>query len=485
MSPDDEPIPSSLERAALGWDEVYRDGRAPWDIGRPQPAFVRIADAGEVASPVLDCGCGTGEQTLMLAARGYEVLGVDLSPTAVETARRKAREQEVEATFAVANALDLRSLERRFATVIDSGVFHVFNDEDRARYVVSLASVLDPGGVIHLACFSELTPGPGGPRRVTQAELRAAFADGWEVERIEAARFEVRAVFGSEVHPTPGWRGSSGARLADPAHLEQERRLAHPAQLVGAELPEGDPGRQLVAERGERRAGDDGLASARHAADAVHGVHRDADVARIGQGRASRVDANPDVDRRTLRPGVIGEGAVNGRRRDERPGRPLEDREILVRAGVHLLPPGTPHDRAQVAPELGEERRIGIPELVEQARRIDDVRHQEGDRPAWERARPGYPQLALHETNGDDPVPARRTQQPAPCPITGGLVLEEDLVEAGQRVSNVRLVMNREPPAATRVDVGERAVAQRPWLLRAELRHASMVPPPAAVLASM
>ncbi len=201
MSPDDEPIPTALERAALGWDEVYRDGSPPWDIGRPQPAFVRIADAGEVAGPVLDCGCGTGEQALMLAERGHEVLGIDLSPTAVATARRKAQERKLKATFAVGNALDLGSLGRRFATVIDSGVFHVFNDADRARYVLSLASVLDPGSVIHLACFSELTPGTGGPRRVTQAELRAAFADGWEVDRIEGARFEVRDPFGAATPP--------------------------------------------------------------------------------------------------------------------------------------------------------------------------------------------------------------------------------------------------------------------------------------------
>lgn len=178
------------------WDTVYADGSAPWDIGRPQAAFVRLADAGEIASPVLDSGCGTGEHALMLAERGFEVVGVDLSSTAIRLARRKAAERGLAATFEVGDALALNRLGRHgrtFATVIDSGMFHVFDDPDRPRYVRSLSSALEPGGVLHLICFSEHTPGTMGPRRATQAELRAAFAQGWDVERIEAVKFDVRA----------------------------------------------------------------------------------------------------------------------------------------------------------------------------------------------------------------------------------------------------------------------------------------------------
>jgi len=194
----ERPSQASLDRARAGWDAAYRDGRPPWDIDRAQPAFLRLADAGEMTPPVLDCGCGTGEHTLMLAQRGVEVLGVDLAPTAIAAARRKAGERGIAATFEVANALDLGALGRTFATILDSGVFHVFNDADRARYVASLARALRPGGTLHLACFSERTPGPGGPRRVTRDELRAAFSDGWHVERIDEARFEVR---GAGTHP--------------------------------------------------------------------------------------------------------------------------------------------------------------------------------------------------------------------------------------------------------------------------------------------
>ncbi len=185
----------------LGWEEVYQQDQAPWDIGRPQAVWVRLADAGEITSPVLDSGCGTGEHTLLLASRGMDVLGLDVSRTAIDRARQKAADRGLDADFQVGDVLALHHLGRTFATIIDSGVFHVFSDADRVRYVDSLASVLQQGGVLHLLAFSELTPGERGPRRVTQAELRAAFADGWEVERIEAAELEVRPDWSEDRSP--------------------------------------------------------------------------------------------------------------------------------------------------------------------------------------------------------------------------------------------------------------------------------------------
>lgn len=174
------------------WDQAYRRDSAPWDIGRPQPVWVRLADGGEIRPPVLDSGCGTGENALLMAQRGMDVLGVDLSSTAIERARRKAKDRGLAAEFAVGDILRLDDLGRLFTTVIDSGAFHVFDDDERARYVASLASVVEPGGVLHLLCFSDQVPGEDGPRRISQAELREAFDDGWEVDRIEGAQFEVR-----------------------------------------------------------------------------------------------------------------------------------------------------------------------------------------------------------------------------------------------------------------------------------------------------
>ena len=178
------------------WDAVYTaDTPPPWDIGRPQPAFVRLADDGLLRGQLLDAGCGRGEQALLAAAHGADAMGVDISPAAIEQARRKAAERGLTVRFEVADALNLGQLGLTFDTVIDSGLFHTFDDDGRARYVTSLASVLRPGGTCYLMCFSDRQPGEFGPRRVRQDELRAASSDGWAVESIVADAFEVNAGF--------------------------------------------------------------------------------------------------------------------------------------------------------------------------------------------------------------------------------------------------------------------------------------------------
>ena len=179
----------------MSWDSAYTDGWAPWDIGAPQPAFVALAERGEFTSPVLDSGCGTGENALMLAARGLDVTGIDIAPTAIERAQAKARRRGLPAHFEVGDVLGLDRFGHRFNSVVDCGVFHTFDDMLRPLYVESLAAAVADAGVIHLLCFSDRVPGTIGPRRVSQAELRTAFADGWQVERIDESAFAVKSDF--------------------------------------------------------------------------------------------------------------------------------------------------------------------------------------------------------------------------------------------------------------------------------------------------
>ena len=179
------------------WDTVYVAGTPPpWDVGRPQPAFVRLADRGALRGHLLDAGCGTGENALLATAHSAGVVGVDVSPTAIARARAKASERGLSARFEVADALNLSQLGLTFDTVIDSGLFHVFDDENRASYVASLASALRSGGSCYLMCFSDLQPGTFGPRRVRKDEIISAFSDGWSVTGIEADEFVVNRGLG-------------------------------------------------------------------------------------------------------------------------------------------------------------------------------------------------------------------------------------------------------------------------------------------------
>jgi SAM-dependent methyltransferase len=188
---------SEPDSATTRWQQIYvANEPPPWDIGRPQPAFVRLADRGLLSGNVLDAGCGTGEHTLLAARHGADAVGVDLAAAAIELARAKAGARGLGARFEVGDALNLSALGLRCDTIIDCGLFHVFDEADRTRYVASLASVLDPGGTCYLMCFSDREPADWVPRRVSQDELRAAFADGWTVESITAETVQVLPIDG-------------------------------------------------------------------------------------------------------------------------------------------------------------------------------------------------------------------------------------------------------------------------------------------------
>jgi cyclopropane fatty-acyl-phospholipid synthase-like methyltransferase len=166
-------------------------GTPPWDIGRPQPAFVALADAGALQGKVLDAGCGTGEHTLMAAERGFDATGVDLAPAAIATAEEKARQRSLAARFLVWDALDLAGLGEQFDTVLDCGLFHIFADDDRGPFLESLRSAVPPGGRYFMLCFSDRQPGDWGPRRITEDEIRVSFADGWRLDSLERSTIEI------------------------------------------------------------------------------------------------------------------------------------------------------------------------------------------------------------------------------------------------------------------------------------------------------
>ena len=196
--------PTSHERmTGRPWDASYHDGQPPWDIGRPQPAIVRVASQGGFAGAVLDAGCGTGENALHLASLGLPVLGFDVAETALTIAREKAHDRGFDVEFVAADAFHLERLGRTFQTVLDCGLFHTFDGEERPGYVASLASVTEHDGTLYVLCFSDGGPGTG-PHPIGQQELRAAFSPGtgWHVAAIEPDRVQTRY---HDDHGAPAW----------------------------------------------------------------------------------------------------------------------------------------------------------------------------------------------------------------------------------------------------------------------------------------
>lgn len=169
---------------------AYRAGQPPWDIGRAQPAFVELAEAGQIQGSVLDVGCGTGDNVLEMAERGHEAWGIDIVPMAIDQAKAKARLRGLEATFLVGDAMELHCLERTFDTVLDCGFFHGLSDAERQLYELELEAVSRPGTVLHLMAMSDWEdPSWGGPRRVSQQDVADTFGQGWRIDDIQQARF--------------------------------------------------------------------------------------------------------------------------------------------------------------------------------------------------------------------------------------------------------------------------------------------------------
>lgn len=176
------------------YDAAYA-GVPNWDIGRPQRAFVRLAEAGLVEDPVLDVGCGTGELACFLASRGHRVLGIDLSELAIRQAREKARWRRIDAQFLVWDALSLDRLADAgvsFRTVVDSGMYHVLGPAERDRLAAGLAEVVAPGGLY--AVLGDARRADREFYGITPGELRARFEDrgGWEIVFSTETTFERR-----------------------------------------------------------------------------------------------------------------------------------------------------------------------------------------------------------------------------------------------------------------------------------------------------
>jgi SAM-dependent methyltransferase len=166
------------------------EGRPPWDLGRPQQEVLRLAEEGEFIGGVLDIGCGTGENALELARRGMTVWGVDSAPNAIRRARAKAGERGLQVEFRIGDALHLGRLGRSFDSILDCGLLHVFDDPERMQYVAELGRALRPGGRYFFLVFSDAEPDWGGPRRLSEGDIRSAFQEAWHIDFLRRAHFE-------------------------------------------------------------------------------------------------------------------------------------------------------------------------------------------------------------------------------------------------------------------------------------------------------
>jgi ubiquinone/menaquinone biosynthesis C-methylase UbiE len=170
---------------------MYAEGIPPWQIDRPQPEVIRLIEQGKFESPVLDLGCGTGDNTIELARHGLVVKGLDAVPEALERARKKTEQAGLKQSpeFVLGDALRLAESGLKARTVLDCALFHTFSDEERGEYIRGLEAVLSLGGRLHILSFSELETRQPGPRRLSLSEITGSFGKGWRVEDSVRCRY--------------------------------------------------------------------------------------------------------------------------------------------------------------------------------------------------------------------------------------------------------------------------------------------------------
>ena len=185
-----------MANEVMDWDSAYRqagefEGPPPWNIGEPQPELAALAAAGMFRSDLLDAGCGYAELSLTLAAEGYTVHGVDLTPTAVAAATKAAQERGLSsASFEQADITTFGGHNGRFNTVVDSTLFHSLPIEGRDSYLRSVhRAAADGAGYFVLVFAKGAFPGEWEqkPNEVDEDELRTAVSKYWQVDEIRPA----------------------------------------------------------------------------------------------------------------------------------------------------------------------------------------------------------------------------------------------------------------------------------------------------------
>jgi SAM-dependent methyltransferase len=166
------------------WNESYASGQLPWDTGQPEPLLLEFVDSSGVKpSRTLEIGAGTGTNAIWMAERGFDVLGLDVSPLAVERAHAKLEGRSLPCRFEALDFLSVTPPGCPFQFVFDRGCFHVFDEpNERQQFAARVAAALAPGGLwLSLIGSTEGSPRDVGPPRRSSVEVILAIEPTLEV----------------------------------------------------------------------------------------------------------------------------------------------------------------------------------------------------------------------------------------------------------------------------------------------------------------
>ena len=207
-------------------DKIYSKtplDEIPWNIETPPNQLVQLIDTGKVKScKTIDLGCGTGNYALYLASRGFDVTGIDISPTAINIAKEKAKKKGVRCNFLVANVLgDLFEVKETFDFAFEWELLHHVFPEQRMMYVESVYKLLNPKGAYLSVCFSEKDKefSGSGNYRVTGLGTILYFSSELELRDLFEPYFNIREL------KTIAIRGKPKSHSANYAFMERRSSI--------------------------------------------------------------------------------------------------------------------------------------------------------------------------------------------------------------------------------------------------------------------
>lgn len=171
------------------WEKIYENKRTPWNTETAEPYLSKLVEDGKVkAGRAIDIGCGTGNESIYLATKGFEVTGIDISEKAVSAARRKAKESNVNCSFITANVLEI-PLNQQYDFVLDRACFHFLDPSERQKYIDNIGSLLKPNGTFLLIVSSD-QESPKNTYQLSKEDIHDLFSNLFDIQNVELVTLE-------------------------------------------------------------------------------------------------------------------------------------------------------------------------------------------------------------------------------------------------------------------------------------------------------